>query len=464
MYFVEINLFLKNNFSLICDELKTKLNGNHITNFTFISLDCVVLSFSYNRNEDLLINLKNNNPYIGLFKKEKNVSNLDKDIAFKFRHFIKDSYIVDMKRLNNDQIIVFNLSKKVDEYDYKKYHLVIELIFNKTNLILCDEKYTVLLLLKNENILSKRALLINQTYSLPSNNNIKNINYEISPIDYKNYAMTLYYEAIKKRKYDKFNRLYNFITHKIKILNKKVPIIKEEIENGKKDLIYQELGNACYYLNKDEIEKMFLDYNKKYDETLPLTKLANKCFVSYKKAKSKIENANIQLQKAKEDITYYNNLLSQFENGDEEDLLQMQSYLIKDVSLTRNEKQIIKKINPYQIKVRDNKILFGKNDLQNDYLTFHIAKDNDMFFHIHNYPGAHVIVKGEIQDDNIKNIAAQICLILSKKTAAEVVYTTKKYVKKGTKLGQVILKKFQIAKIDDIAPSTYQLYKNATKN
>ena len=128
-----------------------------------------------------------------------------------------------------------------------------------------------------------------------------------------------------------------------------------------------------------------------------------------------------------------------------------------------NEKQIIKKTTPYQIKMEGCTILFGKNDIQNDYLTFHIAKDDDLFFHIHPYSGAHVIIKGNNPSDNLINIACQICLILSKKTASDVIFTKKKYVKKGHKLGQVILKKYQILKINNVDDSVKELIFKANK-
>ena len=61
------------------------------------------------------------------------------------------------------------------------------------------------------------------------------------------------------------------------------------------------------------------------------------------------------------------------------------------------------------INLENTRILYGKNNLQNDYLTFKLANKNDMWFHAKDYHGSHVIVQGEINEDIIRlaaNIAA----------------------------------------------------------
>lgn len=461
---MNLDFFLKTNIQNICNDLKTKLVSNHIANLTFINKNSLYFNFSFYRQELLFINLTNNNPFIGLIKKEKTLSNFNKDIAFQFRHFIKDSYINDIRLLNDDTILIFDLFKKIDEFDHRQFHLIIELIFNKTNLILCDENFNIILVFKPSSILQKRDISIGKPYQIPDKY-IKNIDFkdDLTLKEYYAYGEKLFQEKLMSRKEEKFKKLHQFILNKIKLLNRKKIILNQEIVDAKKDLIYEELGNACYYYNQNELEQLFLENNKQFKKDEDIKLVASSCFKKYKKAKSKIDNSEKQLNICNDDLQYFSNLLIQYENGDEDDLLQLESLLLPEKIFNKNEKQIIKKTTPYQIKIEGCTILFGKNDIQNDYLTFHIAKDDDLFFHIHPYSGAHVIIKGNNPSDNLINIACQICLILSKKTASDVIFTKKKYVKKGHKLGQVILKKYQILKINNVDDSVKELIFKANK-
>ncbi len=91
------------------------------------------------------------------------------------------------------------------------------------------------------------------------------------------------------------------------------------------------------------------------------------------------------------------------------------------------------------------KILVGKNNRQNDYITTVLASKNDLWFHVKNIPGSHVIVmcRGEsVSDETIKK-AAMLAAKNSKASASSQVpvdYTPVKYVKKpnGAKPGMVI--------------------------
>lgn len=91
------------------------------------------------------------------------------------------------------------------------------------------------------------------------------------------------------------------------------------------------------------------------------------------------------------------------------------------------------------------KILVGKNNRQNDYITTVLASKSDLWFHVKNIPGSHVIVmcRGEsVSDETIKK-AAMLAAKNSKASSSSQVpvdYTPVKYVKKpnGAKPGMVV--------------------------
>ena len=91
------------------------------------------------------------------------------------------------------------------------------------------------------------------------------------------------------------------------------------------------------------------------------------------------------------------------------------------------------------------KILVGKNNLQNDYITTVLAAKNDIWLHVKNIPGSHVVIKsggGELSDETLY-FAARLAAKNSKAASSSNVpvdYTPVKYVKKpsGAKAGMVI--------------------------
>ncbi len=91
------------------------------------------------------------------------------------------------------------------------------------------------------------------------------------------------------------------------------------------------------------------------------------------------------------------------------------------------------------------RIIVGKNNLQNDYITCTLASKNDMWFHTKNIHGSHVVVLcsgAELSDETIL-FAARLAAKNSKAASSSNVpvdYTPVKYVKKpnGAKAGMVI--------------------------
>ena len=91
-------------------------------------------------------------------------------------------------------------------------------------------------------------------------------------------------------------------------------------------------------------------------------------------------------------------------------------------------------------------LLVGKNNMQNDYLTFKMADKGDLWFHVKDLPGSHVIMITDGQEPSEADYteAAEIAAGYSKATSdlVAVDYTRVKNVKKpaGSKPGFVIYK------------------------
>lgn len=95
-------------------------------------------------------------------------------------------------------------------------------------------------------------------------------------------------------------------------------------------------------------------------------------------------------------------------------------------------------------------ILVGKDAQSNDYLTFQIAKDDDIWLHVRGYKGSHVVIKinevsvtkeNTLPMDSVIKMASELAKKHSKspKEPVKVVYCKRKFVTKkpGMNVGQV---------------------------
>ncbi len=97
-------------------------------------------------------------------------------------------------------------------------------------------------------------------------------------------------------------------------------------------------------------------------------------------------------------------------------------------------------------------VWIGRNNRQNDQLTFRTANEYDLWFHTQEIPGSHVLLRlkpGEIPDENDLQFAADLAAYYSKARSSEVVsvvYTEPKYVykPKGAKPGIAVYKRERV--------------------
>ncbi len=89
-------------------------------------------------------------------------------------------------------------------------------------------------------------------------------------------------------------------------------------------------------------------------------------------------------------------------------------------------------------------ILVGRAARDNDYLTFRVARGNDLWLHTRDWPGPHVVVRsrrGESPDREALLDAANLCVYLSRRArqarVADVTWTRVKHLRRGSKPGEV---------------------------
>lgn len=114
-----------------------------------------------------------------------------------------------------------------------------------------------------------------------------------------------------------------------------------------------------------------------------------------------------------------------------------------------NAKQPVKKNPAMNVEVIEidegTRIYIGKNNKQNDYIISKVASDEDLWFHVHNCAGSHVLLKTQrVTDDLVLRCAQLAKEYSSAKNSSKVgvIYTKRKYLRKppGANLGYVTYK------------------------
>lgn len=204
------------------------------------------------------------------------------------------------------------------------------------------------------------------------------------------------------------------------------------------------------------------DYETEQDVTVPLDKKldgkqnAKKCYTKYQKLKKGQMYLQEQIQICQNEIQYFTGLLEQLELSDFDTAKQIQQELIKlgyikAKSTTRKKKE--EKIEFTTITYKDTKISFGKNNLQNDLLTWHTARKNEIWLHAKDYHGAHVVIHDQNPDEDVLRFAANIAAYYSQgrmSSSVPVTYCEIKNLKKipGAKPGMVQLGSYRMLYID----------------
>lgn len=230
-----------------------------------------------------------------------------------------------------------------------------------------------------------------------------------------------------------------------------------DTEKKEKYRIYGELINTYGY-SVPAGEKSFeaLNYYTNEIITIPLdptmstTDNAKKYFEKYNKLKRTAEALEKYLEETKSNIEHLESISTALDIAlKEEDLVQVKEELIQYGYMKRKNtggKKAKITSKPFHYVSSDGYDMYvGKNNYQNEELTFHFANGDDWWFHAKGQPGSHVIVKckGEEMPDRTFEEAGKLAAYYSKGRHApkvEIDYIQKKHVKKpnGAKPGFVV--------------------------
>ena len=171
----------------------------------------------------------------------------------------------------------------------------------------------------------------------------------------------------------------------------------------------------------------------------------------YNKYKRAIEEINKQKQETKDLLQYLQSLDTSLQTATNKiEVAEIRQELISEGIISENKKgkgkASLPKSAPLSISLSHDTVVYvGKNNKQNDFVTFTIAKPHDLWFHTKGFPGSHVILKTALSKPTEAEIetAANLAAYFSKarnSSNVPVDCAEKRFVKKpsGAKPGFVI--------------------------
>lgn len=174
---------------------------------------------------------------------------------------------------------------------------------------------------------------------------------------------------------------------------------------------------------------------------------AQSYYTKYNKAKTALVMVKEQLNIAQEEIAYFEMLIQQVHQAAPADIEEIREELAEQGYLrlraSKKKKKPTKPTPESYISSTGIAISVGKNNKQNDFLTFKLAHKSDIWLHTKDIPGSHVVIHSNTPDEETLKEAAMLSAYFSKareSSSVPVDYTEVRHVKKpnGSKPGFVI--------------------------
>lgn len=153
------------------------------------------------------------------------------------------------------------------------------------------------------------------------------------------------------------------------------------------------------------------------DKALTPNQNAQRYFKRYQKLKEAVKYLTDLIEETKATILYLESVETVLNQAGLEEIAEIREELIQTGFIRRRQREKIqKRKKPEQYLASDGKtiIYVGRNNLQNEELTFKMARKEELWFHAKDIPGSHVVISGNLDpSDEVKTDAAELAAYFS---------------------------------------------------
>ncbi len=268
-----------------------------------------------------------------------------------------------------------------------------------------------------------------------------------------------YARAERDRVKQQAGDLERWLTNEIDKLKLKLKKLQKDFDHASKldqFQLYGELLMANIYQFEKGVESVKVQnyYSEDLEEIIiavsprktPIDN-AQSYFTKYNKAKNALKKIEEQKEITEDDIRYFEMLAQQVQQASPSDIEEIREELAEGGYLrlraSKKKKKVVKPTPEKFVSSTGIEISVGKNNKQNDFLTFKLSKKSDLWFHTKDIPGSHVVIHHDNPDEETIREAAMLSAYYSKARSSSSVpvdYTEIRHVKKpsGSKPGFVI--------------------------
>ena len=173
------------------------------------------------------------------------------------------------------------------------------------------------------------------------------------------------------------------------------------------------------------------------DKALTPNQNAQRYFKRYQKLKEAVKYLTELIEETKATILYLESVETVLNQAGLEEIAEIREELIQTGFIRRRQREKIqKRKKPEQYLASDGKtiIYVGRNNLQNEELTFKMARKEELWFHAKDIPGSHVVISGNLEpSDEVKTDAAELAAYFSQGRLSNLVQVDMIEVKKLNK-------------------------------
>ena len=173
------------------------------------------------------------------------------------------------------------------------------------------------------------------------------------------------------------------------------------------------------------------------DKALTPNQNAQRYFKRYQKLKEAVKYLTDLIEETKATIIYLESVETVLNQAGLEEIAEIREELIQTGFIRRRQREKIqKRKKPEQYLASDGKtiIYVGRNNLQNEELTFKMARKEELWFHAKDIPGSHVVISGNLDpSDEVKTDAAELAAYFSQGRLSNLVQVDMIEVKKLNK-------------------------------
>ena len=173
------------------------------------------------------------------------------------------------------------------------------------------------------------------------------------------------------------------------------------------------------------------------DKALTPNQNAQRYFKRYQKLKEAVKYLTDLIEETKATILYLESVETVLNQAGLEEIAEIREELIQTGFIRRKQREKIqKRKKPEQYLASDGKtiIYVGRNNLQNEELTFKMARKEELWFHAKDIPGSHVVISGNLDpSDEVKTDAAELAAYFSQGRLSNLVQVDMIEVKKLNK-------------------------------